>query len=441
MNIGIIGGGYSGVISAIHIARSHPTYQVTLINDNAAGLGIAYSTPYDYHLLNVPAGKMSAFADKSDHFIDWLIAQQYSNPSEKDEPISKHFISRKIYGEYIQNILKQSLSSQTNLEVILDEALGLSKMKDQWQVDFNRTQPKLFNKIVLALGNSKPTGLFNFAKSPRIIENPWDWKKITAIPKQAHVLIVGSGLTMVDVALSLKNHQHQGPITTLSRHGYLPHAHDLTAPPPIEWEHVPKTILGIIKAIRINTIKPNTHWRSVIDGLRPHTQGLWLSLHEKERKRFLRHARASWDVHRHRIATRISEEIKELIDKKQLKVKAGRILNLNQDNDKLNLTFRQRYDAGEKSLNPDFIINCIGPNGDYSKLDIPLVKSLILLKELTPCPLKLGINTTTTGALINAQGDASKTLFSVGPPTKGIFWETIAVPDIRVQAQALANIL
>ncbi|HWY24061.1 MAG TPA: hypothetical protein VNX47_04035, partial [Nevskia sp.] len=53
--------------------------------------------------------------------------------------------------------------------------------------------------------------------------------------------------------------------------------------------------------------------------------------------------------------------------------------------------------------------------------------------------LGLGLLTDAQGALLDRDGQASTWLYTLGPARKGQLWETTAVPEIRVQAQALAR--
>lgn len=183
-------------------------------------------------------------------------------------------------------------------------------------------------------------------------------------------------------------------------------------------------------------------WRAVIDALRPQTQALWQVLPLKEQQRFLRHLRPYWDIHRHRAAPEVATVIDQLRRSQQLQIHAGRINAYQEHSDSVCVSYQPRRGSGLARVEVSRVINCTGPNGDYRQIEHPLIRDLLTSGRVRPNPLNLGLDTDTEGRLLNAQGKASSLLlYTLGPPRQGGLWETMAVPEIRVQAQSLAQSL
>ncbi len=445
----IIGGGYSGVITAINLLRtSQNPITIGLANYKAPlSKGIAYSTEEPYHLLNVPAGKMSAFPDKPNDFVEWLCQHPKYHAIEN---LPSLYIPRMVYGEYIQYLLKAHIeSSDSILQILQDEAIALKTKNNIYTITLKNTKQYLQSpKIVLALGNALPFNLlqkYNITEQTKsYITNPWDFERIKKIPNDKDIIIIGSGLTTVDLLLTLKQNKHEGKINILSRHGFLPKAHKQFKPLPVQ--HNIDNFSTVLKALTYfkSQLKENTNWRALIDSIRPITQTIWQNWPHKEKERFIKHLRAYWDIHRHRIAPEIMQIIKASIASNQTTVSAGCITNvtyLKNLSNTFELSFINKYSKQTQKLNSDYIINATGPNY-ISYLDHPLIQSIIEQDLTCWDKFKLGFHVNVDSLLVNAQGDTSSNLYAIGPLTKSMFWEIIAVPDIRGQASnVVKNIL
>jgi uncharacterized NAD(P)/FAD-binding protein YdhS len=182
-------------------------------------------------------------------------------------------------------------------------------------------------------------------------------------------------------------------------------------------------------------------WRAVIDSLRPFTQEIWRSLSFTERRRFLRHLRPYWDVHRHRVAPVIGTRLASQIHDGQIEIHAGRIKAYAEDIDGVDVTYRDRVSGQLERLRVDRVINCTGPESDCRNVDDLLLTDLMRQKLARPDQLFLGLDVSPDGALIDAHGAASNLLYAIGPVRKGSLWETIAVPELRVQVFDLSRVL
>jgi uncharacterized NAD(P)/FAD-binding protein YdhS len=180
-------------------------------------------------------------------------------------------------------------------------------------------------------------------------------------------------------------------------------------------------------------------WRAVIDGLRPMNQKLWQRLSLQERRRFLRHAAVLWDVHRHRVAPQLHEQLQQLINSGALEIIAGRLEAKQSRAKRLQLRIRRRGAASSEYLEVDRLIICTGIRLDYARSTQPLLQRLLQRQQLQADVLALGISTTPQGELVGGNGQVVPGVYTLGPPRRGELWESTAVPELRQQAQELAN--
>lgn len=438
MRIGIIGGGFSGTAVAATLERlSSAPLDITLFEKNTnVGLGHAYSTPFPCHLLNVRAKDMSAFADDPAHFVNWL----QTNPELHSylmphQPIAEQFVPRMLYGKYLQHLL-----GQTKANIQHQEVVDLLSTQDHYTLVLKNGQRQDVDKIVFALGNNAPAS-FPFPISGDIerIDNPWDYSAPLHIDKQAPVLIVGTGLSMIDAVLTLHHHEHQGKIYVLSRHGLIPLPHTENQHKlDFNVEHLPTKLDQLNKYFRLHTkthMQNGGDWRSVMNGIRPHIGYLWNHFNLQDKKKFIRHVLPYWNVHRHRVHDELNDLLKDLSLKKQLSILAGRVLAIENGKAKIKLRHSQHHIEHEVKC----VINCMGPLMTLNKTVQPLVRSLLDRHMVVLDPLHLGFSISNTGALKEVSGKDSSTLFALGPLTKGMSWESTAVPDIRLQSFELAK--
>jgi uncharacterized NAD(P)/FAD-binding protein YdhS len=454
-DIAIVGAGFTGSLLALHLLqRSQPGDRIYLIERNAQfGRGLAYSTGNPNHLLNVRAGNMSAYADQPDHFVQWLRRLPKATQTMLNEyPTLTTFVPRGLYGSYIQQQLGEELWRRghgPNLYLVTDEAVRVhrepsaAKGAKPLSVELGVGRRLAVDRCVFATGNLLPT-----KNKGAIVGNPWDEKALADLDQQSDVVVLGSGLTMVDTVISLLDRGHKGRIVAVSRRGLLPRLHlsagidDLPRPWQFDAPPTGHNVLRLLRQIRAacrEAAVQGQDWHVVIDGLRSHTQRLWQEMPTAERARFLRHLRPWWDVHRHRSATRAMARILEAIQRRQLMVVAGRIESMVPAADHLSIVVRPRGKDGRMTLNAQRVLDCTALTPDLSKLELPLLRDLIAGGGARADALGLGLDVAPTGALIDARGKAAKDLFAVGPITRGTFWEITAVPDIRVACEALAE--
>lgn len=435
--LAIIGGGVSGAFVAIHCLRqaTSPLRILWFDKDNLFCKGLAYSTTEDAHLLNVRASNMSVFADVPGHFTDWLQAGRY--PYKGSD-----FVPRRIYGLYVSHTL-ETLKQQNSLVEIVQIAEEVSSVtRGDQAFTIRAAQSHEASRVVLAIGNFLPghprSQAYEFTASPYYFQNAFAKSVLEeAVLAKKHITIIGAGLTMVDMALALTQRHYSGRLSILSPHGYLPQAHvqqAVAAPGYIDPEK-DYDLLQVFVLVKQELKKAKQEGRDpygVIDALRPHVQRLWLRFSMDDQKRFLRHLRHKWGVARHRAPAESMEVINRAIGAGSLSVLRGRIYRIETTAEEGFRLFYKNEKGEETSLETEVILNCTGPEPDVHKLNSSLVKQLIESGLIESHGLSYGLKAPENGEL-------SEGFFTLGPPLKGVLWESTAVPEIRLQAAMLAG--
>lgn len=437
----IVGGGFSGTMLAAELARRG--LRSLLVEGGArAGRGTAFSTEEQAHLLNVPAGKMGAWADRPDDFAKAVEAEGYE-PGD--------FVPRNQFGAYLRTILDEARAGGL-VTLVAGSAIAAERSGDGWSLELEDGSRIVARALVLAQGN-QPPGIPGFARGVAerlFVNDPWSDVCRDAVERVAasgeEVLIIGTGLTMVDVVLSLDEAGHRGRIVALSRRGLAPRAHTAHEPAPVEVDEVPKgSVLALWRWLRRQGAEVG--WRAAVDSLRPHSHALWQAMALGEQRRFLRHARPWWDVHRHRIAPEVADRIAGLAGEGRLEIIAGRIAGMREEDGGLRVEIARRGTSphpraarvppspatGEGHLFA-LAVNCTGPLGTIAQSTDRVLQSLFEAGWARPDGLGMGLEVDTASRVAGADR-----AWALGPLTKGKFWEIVAVPDIREQVAAVAD--
>ena len=433
--IAIIGGGVGGALTAYHLIQQRVQARVIVVDPNPElGLGLAYSTPSLRHLLNVPAGKISAIPSQPNHFLDWLRANH--DPEAK----ATTFAPRAVFGRYVQSLL----SEVSGIEQEQSSVIDLQHLCHGAVLTFGDGRQLRADQVVLATGNFDPAALPGISaeavETGAYRHNAWASGTYQGLDPNAPVALIGTGLTAVDVVLRLREIGHRGIITAVSRHGVFPTRH---APyTPIRQSAVPKdtaaTCVAYLRALR-SAIRNGAEWRSAFDSLRATTNDLWLALPLKEQERFRRHLQRRWDVARHRMAPPIADVIEAELRAGTLVIREGHLLSVNAIPSGASLAIRSAN--GLDSITATRVINCTGPSMNYRRVNSPLLNSLFTQGLISAGPLGGGFTTARNGAMIDEAGRVSHLLYNLGPGRLGTLLESIAVPEIRTQAVELAGVL
>ncbi|MEG3179706.1 FAD/NAD(P)-binding protein [Sphingomonas sp. LT1P40] len=434
-HVAIIGAGFSGTLQAINLLR-HKGPRATLIERGAqAGEGLAYGAAHPSHVLNVRAGNMSAFPDDPGHFVRWLEARGVVDAAHV-------FASRVTFGVYLREILQGAIAlSEGRLTVHYGEVVDAVEHDAGVALTLADGSALAADGAVLAVGNlptHDPPGLDAGALSDDLYKgDPWAGDVAEGLTADDTVLVIGTGLTMVDVALMLDACGFTGRIVALSRRGLLPRRHASGG----EWERIeerPGTVASALLA-QVRARADAIGWRAAVDELRPFTQPMWANASEAERGRFLRHLRPWWDVHRHRLAPQVADRLAAMGDSGRLRVVAGKTLGFAAREGEVAMSWRPRGADAAETMNVRRIVNCTGPLGDLSRTADPLLVALRDRGAIRPDAGNLGIDVNGVGEVIDVNGRPSERLYALGPMTRGAFWEIVAVPDIRRQTWDVAR--
>jgi uncharacterized NAD(P)/FAD-binding protein YdhS len=441
--VAIVGGGASGTLVASMLLQRSPQANVVIVDPcERLGRGVAYATDCPRHLLNVPAGKMSAYPSEPDHFVRWLA--ENADPSYGP----KSFVARSLYGDYLSAIAADArAAAPERLRHVKAFALAARAERDGVYVRCSDGSEIVADALVVASGNAAPAAWPNIApdaeRSGRYFASAWVPNATLPESPDETVLLLGMGLTAIDAVFGLRYNGHRGTIVMVSRRGLLPHEHRVFDAPPSTVPEA-KTVSELLDAVRTmvrDLDDPGGDWRGVIDDVRPHTNALWQALSLEEQRRFLRHALPYWNVHRHRLAPEAAEEFAGLLASGAVRVIAGRTGEITADNDVLRAPISARGSGELVKIDVDRVINCSGPQHDFRKLANPLLQNMLASGIMATNPLGIGVRVTENGALVGADGIASKRVFAIGPARFGTLIETTAIPEIREQARDLAESL
>jgi uncharacterized NAD(P)/FAD-binding protein YdhS len=421
--------------------------RVVLINRSGPmARGVAYGTRSSRHVLNVPAGRMSAFPDDEEHFLRFA-------RTRIPDVTGGTFVPRSTYGDYLANILNEGAAAEgaALLERIADEAVDIEPAGRQGRIHLKSGRTVVADGIVLALGNYPPANIpipnRAFFETGLYVRDPWAPGALDQVPGDRPVLLIGTGLTMLDIALELSDRERSAAMTAVSRRGLIPLPHRGHGSPP-SYSHLPPSLIACqplaveyLKAVRQHVrilARSGVDWREVVASLRPLTARLWQALNAQEKARFLRHLRPYWDVHRHRVAPELYHEFDGLRSRGQLVIRAGRVLDIQVRGTVAHVTTRSRGAADADVSSFGAVVNCTGPDGDVRTLADPLIRQLLARGLARSDALGIGLDVSRDLALVETNGRPSSLLSLVGPLLKGALWEATAVPELRVHAANVA---
>ncbi len=450
----IIGGGLSGTMLAVQLLRLPGQRQILVIEPRRElGRGEAYSAVELGHTLNGNAARMSVDPDNADDLTQWLTdyigAGGWPESDQQHVPISELFPPRGIFGLYAQQRLAEAKAfSASTVEHIRAEVVDLQVEDEGVLLTLDNGQQLRGAQAVLA------TGMFPAARTPQTESSglnaaavdPWDVQAMTQIGPQAPVLIIGSGLTMVDAVVSLEQAGHRGPIEVFSRHGLLP---QVRRQPP-SWEDFlganhnlrsPRQLLREVRRQCRLALEQGIDWQAPLDTVRAHIGRLWSQASEGEKRQFVRHVRPWWESHHHRSPPLSAQLVARLHEEGRLRIQAASYKGLEPSGSGVTIRLRRRGEPAVTLVSGAALINSSGIEYDWRRVARPLPQQLLKRGLVQPGPLALGIAADASGAVLDAQGQVSARLFAMGPPLRGMWWESTAVTDVALQAKALASTL
>ena len=443
--IAVIGGGASGTLATIYLLREAAGRQlplrVALIDRHGRhGLGHAYSTTHPAHLLNSPAGAMSALADDPGHLTRW--AAQAGLPHDV-------FLPRSAYGRYLTELLaaaERSARPAARVSRITGHVVAIGRGSHGRALRLHLAADGRIDAdaAVLATGNLPPAPPCPVPPGHRYIADPWEPGALEAAADGSPVAVLGTGLTMLDVAIALTGAHPRTAVHAISRHALLPREHRwpraaaaVSAMPVIRKPAASLRLSALIREIRASVADYPGHWQDIVDALRPQIPLIWEQLPEADKRLFLRHVARYWEVHRHRVPPETARRIAALTQAGRLIVHRGRVTAARHEHGGLRVRIDQ--DGSSTDLDAGWLINCTGAATDITTTADPLLRHLLDSGLARPDPLRLGLDTDPRGALRDAAGRPASDIVTLGPPLRGRWYETTAIPEIRDQAAALAR--
>lgn len=445
--VAIIGAGFSGTVLALKLAAADPAIDILLIErDRRLGRGLAYGACGPEHLLNVPVSRMELGLTPSfAAFLDDHRSPLSEAIAEAGGDLNASFVPRALFGDYLQARIEAAVGAGT-VRAVKGEVVGVEPATSGGRVILSDGRRLVAECVVLATGNLPPASPFRadeaVVDSRFYVPDPWAADAFAGLEPDAPVLLVGAGLTMVDIALKLAGEGHRGPMLATSRRGLAPRSHrhgGAWSAQPLQPGLAPRALMAALREQIDQATADGVPWQRVFDTARPLVASVWSTWTLKQRRQFLRHLRTRWDVHRHRMAPRIGAALQALLDSGQLKVAQGRLRGFQLDATGVSAELAAPHGAVQ-TVRAARIVNCTGPRSDFGRIEIPLVADLRRRGLLRPDPLGLGLDTADC-AMVGQSGQPSTWLYALGPLTRPAWWEVTAVPEIAVQADRLVKAL
>jgi uncharacterized NAD(P)/FAD-binding protein YdhS len=449
--VAIVGGGAAGALAAVHLLREpreRGGLEIELIDRTGTfGAGVAYGTDDPLHLLNVPAVRMGAIHGRPEHFHEWL--------AERGEPVAEEaFLPRGVYATYIRDLLTRAEreAAGARLRRRGGEVASIAEQHGPGvaplELTFADGERLEADRVILALG---PLGSGDpirvppeLKKSGVYVADPWAAGALDEVRSDSSVLIVGTGLTMVDVALSLGEIEGGPRIRAVSRHGLVPRRHrrGLTN---LRRFHIPmetgelEPVVAAVFAQICRVAKQGDDWRDVIDSMRPVSPQLWRSLRLEDKRRFLSEFQRLWDVHRFRMAPDVADRFAALEASGRLVTEANAIVSVEPHGECARVFLRTPGSHELDTVEVDRVINCSGAGCDLRRQAPPVLAGLLAAGRARADDLGLGLDVSEEGAVLDSEGAESERIFVVGSLRKGVEWEAIGVTEIRDHSGAIAR--
>lgn len=441
----IIGGGFAGAVTAIKLAELGCTAPVTIVEPRAQlGRGIAYSTTELDHLVNGPARRFGLYPDDPDHLPRWLAAHPDRRgwPGPKGGDFGGCFPPRILYGDYVQSELAK-VGARHEVDTVTD-------LSGDGEVSLASGRRIRAARIVLATGLMRNEGSFvlgdDVRSGGRYVADPWSTDAYRSVGPTGDIAVIGGGLTMLDVVISLEKRGFRGRYFVFSRRGHLVRSRREVEPWPVSGlgETLPRTALGVLRRIRRElraVLAAGDDWQRLVLALRPHVDALWAGADDIERRRFARHLRRYWDLAFHRAVPDSQAWLDRVRAQGRLFNLAGSVRSLVRAPDGgIDMAWHSPGVAASKTRRFDHVVNAAGHDADWRRISSPLVRNLVTKGLVRPHPVGFGIVADPgTGIVIDATGHHSRHLLAVGHPLRGAMWESSSIPEQIAGATRVAQ--
>lgn len=429
LDAAIVGGGVSGSSLAVALSsRAGANFKGAIFERADLGPGTAYTPQSASLLVNGPVRAMSALARDKKHLERWLV-------DEHEDAL----VCRARYGAYMRATAAAALAAHSGLTHVRDEVIDVERTDAGFRLETASGKQYAANSVVLALGNFSPSESFlpqelrsfqGFARDP--------WRVDVAPFENRDVILIGNRLTAMDVIALLDERAFRGRVHLVSRHGLIPTVEDarirgidLTA---LGLEH--STPQKLVRSLRKIVAEYSGDWRAVVEGIRPMSAHIWAQWSLVERRRFLRHVASIWGVHRYRVPAAVFASYSRMKAENRVVNHRGRIIGAHAAGETIALEIQRGDDR--TLIRGAYVVNCSGPNSDVTSVDNRLVQNLLARELIRPDPLHLGLDCSPCFHVIGKHGETMRGLFAMGPLLRGLWYESTAVPEITVHADAIA---
>ncbi len=443
--VAIVGGGFSGAVFGLKLHLAQPDWRIVIIEPNKQlGQGLAYGACGPQHLLNVPVSRMEIGLQPS--FATWL-EQHRSEMAESlvESGLDVHgaYVPRRLFGDYLRERIGEHLNTRavTGLTTLRGEVVRM--LRQDQGVLLTDGRELQADAVVLAMGNLSPrppggpdrwlydTGFF--------VADPWAKDVFGDVDRDEPLLLIGAGLTMVDITLRLAANGHRGPMLAVSRRGLQPRRHEAGG----AWSEFltqhgaasPRALTRIVRHQVRQAMSQGVPWQRVFDAARPAVPGIWHGWSDASRRQFVRHLRVYWDIHRHRMAPRIDDALQRMLRGGALEIAAGRVAGYTPAGGMVDVRLRLRGGT-DRLFRAGRVVNCTGPGTGFDKIAIPLIADLRERRLAVADSLGVGLLTQDC-AVVDGDSTPSRWLFALGPLTRPNWWEITAVPEINLQIDRL----
>ena len=457
VDVAVIGGGYTGAMFAIHLVRmaDRPLAIAVVEPDAEPGRGLAYGINDLDHRLNGPAANHSPYPDSEGHTLDWYLNNGYLDRDPDAFADGQIFMRRGDFGRYMTEQFEAHCASNpsgSRLHHLRDRALGLTRTTHGFKIELERGEPFDTRLVVVATTFERPAVPAPFSAladtRPAFIGDPWDTERLAAIAPDARVLVLGMAQTASDVMAVLLRDNRLRSITSLSRRGLRPRKRPsgpAGSPGPafsrldrptslfVERHGRLDTVLSILRALRAdvkNAESAGGFWPQVFDELRDSVWDVWPALPLAEKRRFMRHLRIWYDVHRFRLPPQIEARIEAAEANGQITFVAASVRSARPDGSRIAVTMRQRRGNRDRTATFDAVVNCTGPASDPTRSPNRFLRNLIDQGDVRPHPLGIGLDVDPINRAVNADGTADPRLYVVGPLTYAAFADQQGAPFI-----------
>ena len=435
LSVCVIGGGFTGAVAAIAcLQQIDEPFRLTIIEPHGSlGRGVAYGGHHPLHLLNVRARDLSVFPDRPGDFLNWTF--QHLDQGENDpsllEGLGHTFLPRQLFGEYVRQRLMETVDGRPDaqFDVLTGTALSCRREGAAFVVRTDNAEALRADVVILATAYGLPAEHGDGALSPFGYVSP------NRFAQAQSLILIGSGLTMVDVLRTARREGFAGDATVISRRGQLPREHAAKGVVPKEMA-IPatKSLARLTTSVRIACEAAEAHgtpWQAVINGLRASIPAIWQKLSVEEQARFIRHVRPFWDAHRHRLSSEVYRQLQSEFDEGRLRLMRARVLDVDASETGFTVSVKPRGVASVERLNVDLAFDC---RGYKPELRSPLIGSLIDENLARRDPHDLGLTVEPNGRALGLLGKPTPGLYALGPLGQGTLWEITAVPEIVRQA-------